>query len=415
MLHIHFGAGNFGLGFAVWLFSNAGYKSIVLNRQPNRPKGNSRALRHEAKQAFENRLKEYETKKLRDNILRRDKSFSLAFLDRSDDEMAHVEIEGFYHYDQNSDIQSLRSFVASQTDSEIFVTTAVKNRAAIEDVCKVLNVIGAAAVPGRRIYVAAFENGFRSEDIKREYVRHFDQAGVTFLDAVVDRICSRMQVSERSKEEAAVLVEVESHASLVLSGLEKDDPLREILKSISAVTIADHIEPYRAVKLGLINAAHIFLAGDAQYFELPLLNNYLSIQDLEVENAPSLEDRRNHLRNVLSELSVGILGFYRDRFSEPEMSLLAELTVSDKREDVVRRFCSVADEVDRVLSRLKAPTANELHTMSDFLRSMMDKIKPPVEGYLKSQRQGPLHITESFMRIAELIAGRRFVGPVTYQ
>jgi hypothetical protein len=413
MLHIHFGAGNFGLGFAVWLLSEAGCRSVVLNRAPVRPK---KPHFHSAdvEQNFAAKLKDYENKRLRDAILRREKLFSLQFLDQKEAEPTEVPIERFYYYDRPSEFDRLLAAI-SENPENLFITTSVKARAAITDICPLIDQLARAS--RSLTFVAAFENAFRSVDIEREFRQRYQNTdSVFFPDAVVDRICSRMLFAQSPNGDGIVSVQVESFASLALEELAGADALYAALQPARKwITVTKETQAHRAVKLGMTNAAHIFLAGDAQFYDMPLLKLYLTLEDFQNPEAPSLHERQRHLASLLVELRIGVLAYWGERLRSDSAKRTMEMLMSLKRRNrLIQRFTLVDDDVDRVLSRLKAPSAADLHTMSDFLRSMLDKIQPPVEGYLKLKKKGPFHATQSFLRIAHLVSIRKFVGAITH-
>ena len=90
--------------------------------------------------------------------------------------------------------------------------------------------------------------------------------------------------------------------------------------------------------------------------------------------------------------------------------MVNELTNNRALEKIMQRFTDVHDPVERVIARLKAPSVEEIETMSDFLGSFYRKVSKPVDAFIKSTGYGPPRITLSFLRIAALIARRDYIN-----
>lgn len=395
MIHVHVGAGNFGLGFVVPMFSSVARRSIILNRSPSQRTPSEKVNVQ---------------KSIRDR-----KFYVVSYMDASSDEDQQdiIRVENLYYFDNKKERgEFLSSF--SHGENVIF-TTSVKEERAISGVCEIIDELRSCIGDGT-ISVMACENAFTTGKIRDLFVSEYGSyQNVSFIDAIVDRICKEASY-DHIADTPHTNVYVEKHKLLVLESKNMSPELIAALSSVPGIIVTPHSSIYRDFKLNVINAAHIFLAGDAQKYGMPLVNVFLTSEETSVSDAPALVERRNHLMTILNELARGTLHLAeiaKYPGDADKITILKGLIEEKHLVEVLDRFSRVEDDVHRILSRLKAPTAEELHTMSDFLRSMLDKVKPPVEGYLNGERVGPPAVTRSFLNIAELIAVRKFVTKFT--
>ena len=388
MQHIHVGAGNFGLGFVCWLFAKAGQESIILNRSPSP---------HDGGESLQSR---------RNRALLQSTKYGVSYIDLgAQDRLDVIQYKYFGFCDSQTDLAIVEGYL--QKSREVILTISVKSIVAALSIAEILSRLKASNHIDR-IYVIAMENAYKTSDLKRRLPSDISVGEkIVFVDAVVDRICSDMVITDAND----LIISAERYARLVLDGNVEVESIRSTFSGVSEVIFSDRINIYERAKLSVLNAAHIFVAGDAQYFQMPSLNFYLTVNDIGLSKAPSLDDRIAHLRRLLDELRIGVVHDVLCTYGQgsDEVRLISRLTQDSELEAVVRRFSRVPDTVSRILGRLKSPSAKELHTMSDFLRSMLGKVKLPIAGYVDATDTGPPSITISFLRIAELIAHQRFV------
>jgi hypothetical protein len=389
MFHFHFGAGALGLGLVLPVLAECSSSTYVLARKS-----------------------ESDSKSGRRNLsLSNLKSFVTIIVDEDKQNQSPTKVcfDEFFEYIDDETCstdfgQVLDHAIANGLEQTrlVFVTSAVKDFDAARLISVFLKMLRNRVIDETLICFCAMENNFKSSDVKLRYMDHED---VKFIDCIVDRICSNVGV-----EENVVFVEAESYGKIFLDLLSMPESLTGVLKKSKDLIATPRLEVQRAFKLGVINAAHILVAGEAQTYHMPMLHYFLTMEDIGSDlEIPTLDDRLNHLKKLLIELSVGVVAIVKNMNDEQSNALIEGLTANENLQNVISRFCFVPDQVGRILARLRKPEKDNMHTMSEFLRNTLDKLLPPVHAYVVERQSGPPSVTISFLKIATLIADRRFV------
>lgn len=403
MRHIHFGAGNFGLGFSIAALNPAGMTTMLVNRvSPSRgapSTGDAGVIDSATRNTLLSLRPEFGIKYLNSSLQ-----------DRAENSVAKAK---FSEFCMLSDPYISRIARFCETEEPLLITTSIKNSSEIKNIATYLNdIIARRHTKSRMTFLVAFENSIRTSDIVRQLHPTLSRSTYVLpLEASVDRICSSMRATKLDDETSIVTVDVEKHAQLVIERDARAQSLYDVLQHMDGeLIVTDHLAAYKAAKLHLLNATHIFLASDAHYYGLAKINHYLNDEDVSA-STPSLNERRALALNIMKELQIGVKALARtERPLDNDYHDLTDQIVSDEAIDkIIHRFSDVSDPVDRVISRLKQPTADKIETMSDFLSSFNDKISKPVEAYVRATHYGPARITLGFLRIAELIARRSYI------
>ncbi|WP_050385839.1 hypothetical protein [Bradyrhizobium pachyrhizi] len=398
MRHLHFGAGNFGLGFVVPLFVKAGAKTLVVNRASPKTGGDAPSMG-------------------KNELLLRDQRYFLKYLNLSisQDSPDAVEEIRFDQFSVLDDESGYRDIIDFAIDRELLtITTSIKSLSNAAEVIACINEILIQRMKAKsRTFLVAMENGFSTSDL----LEKLDQPVQTSrycvaVESSVDRICANMTQHQLHTGVAVLGVEVEKYARLVLQQSNATKDLAKFLAPLGdTLVFTDRLAAYTMAKINVLNAGHLFIASDAHFYGIDHVDFFLAEHDV-TRDTPPVEARRSFASGILHELVAGTRAAARYEYPNDIgfHELIDELTNDDAVEGIIARFSDVHDPVARVIARLKAPSTEDIETMSDFLGSFYRKVSKPVEAFVKSTGYGPPRITLSFLRIAALIARREYIN-----
>jgi hypothetical protein len=158
-----------------------------------------------------------------------------------------------------------------------------------------------------------------------------------------------------------------------------------------------HLEFTDKMKKWLINGPHLLLAINAYY-------------DGQLEFDKFIRENKIMARNMLQEFAAGCFHVCAQG-ARPVIALDAIATsIEQKVDEVIERFASFPDFTVRIMRRFKRPTTEEVISLQDFFRNMRYKIVEPARAYYESEGEMPHRMSDTFLKLIELIANDRFIS-----
>lgn len=338
--HIHFGAGQLGLGLIVPLSKKADNKIMVLN-----PTGNKQ------RESIHNLLKKTKTYTLEPN-------------------KQQVTIDGFHLFSKHIQNKFLQNVLTSP--SIRLLTTAVTDKhipQIAEDVAKIIEARRIKKIKKRLIIIACENVARNSNELKlhvKRYLKKLDlqylERFVSFCDCVVDRICPKI---EKSGNRISVVALDPFNLVLNKSQLSEEDiefltKMKDVNSEIQLVDNKD-FQKEEKLKLWCFNGVHLALTLNTVHRKDPKIN-----QLSEAINDPNINMITRRIQNTFSEVMIsqhGLTRYHMDKYNDKFIERIRNNTY---------------DKADRIIRELtNSIKSNKLNELDSFLKKLDERIIDP--------------------------------------
>jgi hypothetical protein len=374
--HVHFGAGKFGLGFVGWISNHLGLKLHLANRSY----GDTGAL------SAPNRL-------IAEQLTYQ--------IEHAPGDLETVRVAAFLNIDCAAEREQLVALVASPETMVITTSLGLLPQPVISIIQE--GLIARAQAKAPPAFVLACENELKSADLQDAVEEGAPINAISraahFVPCVVDRICREVtddgrRVIVHAEKYGCLSLWHDSHPSLFRDRLSASAHTTKIVRFEQSLA---HLEFTDRKKKWLINGPHLLLAINAYYDD---------------ELAFDVFIRQNSLvaRNMLQEFAAGCFHVC-SQGEEPVMAPSAiAASIEEKLEEVLERFANFPDFTTRIMKRFERPTRNKLISLQDFFRNMRYKVIEPARAYYEAEGEMPHRISDTFLKLIELIANDRFIS-----
>ena len=371
--HVHFGVGDFGLGFVGWLSKQLGLELHLANRG------------HGADQSLSPQNAKIAI----------DRLYELRFVDDASREA--IDVAALHNFSQPEGRSALIDLVSDP--STLLITTSLKSKDALPGIGPIISegLLNRHARNGGYVTLLACENGFSNDDLRAAVIRGHGAANVAlmttvarFIPCVVDRVCRNTEVG------SSVCVPVERFARLYLP--RTVDPqifverLTPAARAGKVVVLEDDIKLALKKKLWLFNGPHLLLA-------------MLAIDRGQPSFPQFVRDNLDLARNLLLECSIGILKSVSET-KTPTADLMRQLDadVEELCEVNLRRFSEVPDASELIASRFRRPSGERPDMLFDFFQNLGLKVLDPSFAYCRSEMAQPRHISRALASTFDMLA-----------
>ena len=407
--HVHFGAGQFGLGFVCWLSKFCKYQTVLVNRDQSKTDANSQAL------SGSERLLS----------IKQNGFFLVNFNNNGQLYEEKIQIDKALF---TSDRAGIAKYIASPDCS--LITTSVKYKSALLDSYLEIIIEGIRErirnKIRKKLYVIACENAFSSSDIASEIRNKIDQneyelflKHVLFVNAVVDRICTQIP------DQNYVRIGAESYGKIFLpkqvaSGqrtvrMERIEgqvlnpnpggSLVDINKKriFNYIEFVDDIEKYKKLKIGIVNGGHLLIAINAYSARFTQVAHYV-------------RENNQFCEGVLMELAALSILDIDNKLINHELSDAAR----EMAQHALSRFSYVDDLVNRVIERFVDPfigveeylsgvVRNPIDYQAEFFRNLNYKVLNSAYEMLTQYGKTPKFTFITICRLTKLIENAAYI------
>ncbi|MGX1360727.1 hypothetical protein QNJ95_37125 [Bradyrhizobium elkanii] len=376
MRHVHFGAGNFGLGFVGCVSKYMHFEFVLANRGSGAQS----------------------TLSTQNELIARQQKYEIEYYDGERELIPVSQLLNFSDTAQHGQLIDL--ILDNETK---LVTTSLKG-AHIQIIPTLVEALRARATSGsEKVFILACENAVSSEDLRRDIQKSCNSEiseainGVTeYIQCMVDRVCSEPRIVDDR-----VVVPAERFGCLVLDPSADVSLFKTRLEHASSqnalIKIASNFDVEITKKKWLLNGPHLILAINALY-------------ERKFDFCEYVNENKNLLAEIFQEFSIGCAQsiIERDDLSFDQMiELDKDLQLASETNQ--QRFLQNPDLVERIASRFLKPTHRSPKRLQDFFSNLSYKVMEPALAFRRRAGQLPHRISLTLYRLVDLVADGRFL------